>query len=89
MDTAIASLHIVGQLHQLPVNPVEIQHKFSVDGRALDRKGLIQACLHVGLKSKIIQSSVDRIPKLAKYNVLPAMLEMNDGRFAVLAANWH
>ena len=77
-DSALQSLELVAQLHHLPIDAMQLRHKF---GEALDTQSLLLAAKEVGFKVKRHRLSPDRLLHIP----LPAICPSVDGQFFVWA----
>ena len=77
-DSALQSLELVAQLHHLPIDAMQLRHKF---GETLDMQSLLLAAKEVGFKVKRHRLSPDRL----LHTPLPAICPSVDGQFFVWA----
>ena len=80
-DTGIACLVILLRFFAMAGNADQIRHQFSREGEPLDAGDLVRASRSLELKSRIVETTWDRLVKTP----LPALVELNDGRFIILA----
>jgi subfamily B ATP-binding cassette protein HlyB/CyaB len=81
LDQALACLAMMMHTLRLPVDPARLQHEFGRGG-GLDALALLRAARALGLKAKILATRGARLPLIP----LPAIAELRDGGFALLAA---
>lgn len=79
-DSGIASLTVVAQLLGMAISAERLQHLSGTAGH-VDAMTLVRLARKATLKARIVES---RIARLAT-TPLPAVVELNDGRFLVLA----
>ena len=81
IDPGAACLAAVLGLHRLPADPRQIAREHAPAGGAMAVPDLVRAARRLGLKARSVQSSPGRLGKVP----LPAIAELRDGGFAVLA----
>lgn len=62
-------------------NAEQIRHQFGQTGKPLESGDLVRAARSLELKSRVVETSWDRFEKTP----LPALVELKDGRFVILA----
>ena len=81
IDPNLASLALVSQLFGTPADARQLCHQFGSAKRRSDTGDLLRAAKGIGLKARHVRSRWDRLARIA----LPALAELNDGRYVVLA----
>jgi subfamily B ATP-binding cassette protein HlyB/CyaB len=81
VDTGLAGLAILLRLLGKPADPDQLLHLHGQPDGKTDALGVVRAAQHSGVKVRLIETSWDRLDRAA----LPALAELNDGRFVVLA----
>ncbi len=81
MDTGLHSLVTIARFHQLPAEPDQLAHQFSVPGEDFADTQLLLAAKALTLKAKHLT------PSLADLNnaMLPAIAKTRDGHYFILA----
>lgn len=77
-DSALQALHIVAQLHHLPFDAAQLQHRF---GSHLDMQKLLLTAKAVGFKARLHHLQKARVLSTP----LPAICQATDGSFFVWA----
>lgn len=81
MDSGLASLALIAQLHQIAVDPLQLQHQFSDNGSPCTVQDLLRAAARLGFKARSVSLG---LPELNS-KTLPAVARAADGSFFVLA----
>ncbi|GAU75504.1 type I secretion system permease/ATPase [Fusibacter sp. 3D3] len=76
----LKSLLVLGNLNKVNMDLDQISHQFGLEGE-VSEKDLLLICKKYGLKAKIHQYKTTRLEKIP----LPAMVQMKEGYFMVLA----
>lgn len=82
IDTGVICLTLMTQYLRQPADPDAIRHDLGLAVGMASRGDLVRAAKKLQLKARIVQPSSKRLDRLP----LPAIIEKNDGSFAVLAA---
>ncbi len=72
---------LMARFFRIAVEPAQVQHDLGLQGALFGADDLLRAAKRVGLKAKRVKSSVDRLGRVE----LPAIAELADGAFCVLA----
>ena len=80
--SGLACLALLLKFFKQPVDPQRLLHAHAAGRGELDIVGLVRAARAEHLKARQISSSAERLARTP----LPAIAELNDGRFVVLAA---
>jgi len=81
IDTGLAALVIIGRLHGLPAEPGQIRHHFGEAGKPLDTGAILRAAKSLGLKSRAISTTSDRLDQ----RTLPAIARLQDESYVIVA----
>ncbi|WP_420549575.1 type I secretion system permease/ATPase [Curvivirga sp.] len=81
VDTGLQSLVVLLRFFELPADADQIQHQYGEAGELFDADGLLRVAKRLELKARVVDTEWERLAK----TVLPAIAQMNDGSFAVLA----
>ncbi|MDH4042030.1 MAG: type I secretion system permease/ATPase [Gammaproteobacteria bacterium] len=81
IDSGLQCLALVAQLHQVPVEPAALQHRFGPGGGGCPVQALLRAARALGFRAKRLQGC--DLGGLRP--VLPAIARARDGSFCVLA----
>jgi len=81
LDSGLTCLTMLARFHALAVDPDQIRHEFSVDGRPLASADILLAAKKLGLIARRVRPAPDRLATTPT----PAMAQDHDGRFFVLA----
>ena len=81
VDSGAACLACVLGLYRLPADPLQIAREHAPVGSRMEVLHLVRAARRLGLKARAVKSSPERLGKVP----LPAIAELRDGGFAVLA----
>lgn len=81
VDTGLACLIMMAQLHNIAAEPAQLAHEYKVEGQPLDKTALLLAAKQLGLKAKSIKVDRQRLEKTP----LPAIAIDQDGQFFILA----
>ena len=79
-DSGIASLLLIAQLSGVGINAERVKHLSVLNGN-VDAPILVGLAQKMGLKARSFMSQIKRIPQTP----LPAIVELDNGRFLVLA----
>jgi subfamily B ATP-binding cassette protein HlyB/CyaB len=79
--TAITCLLLMMRFFRLPADPQRLFHQFGGLREELDSTALVRAARQLGLKADLVTTSWDRLSRTP----LPAVAELKDGRFVVMA----
>ena len=80
-DTGLSSLALLARFHGFPVDPQHLTHQYGKPGELFSELEILLAAKGIGLKAKQIESSWDRLSKVA----LPAIAQHNDGHYFILS----
>ncbi|MCT4507297.1 MAG: type I secretion system permease/ATPase [Tepidibacter sp.] len=75
------SLIIISQMNHVNLNEDQINHTFALEGKDVNEEDIIRICKKVGLKAKVTNKKYEKVIQYP----LPALIEMKDGGFIVLA----
>lgn len=81
LDTGLACLVILARVNQCPISPDQILHEFGSSEGQLSQTSLLLAAKKIGLKAKLVQTTVDRLDRTP----LPAIACDVNGDYFVLA----
>ncbi|MBV8535215.1 MAG: type I secretion system permease/ATPase [Alphaproteobacteria bacterium] len=81
VDTGLLSLTLLLRYLGQPADPEQIAHRFGAPNRKTDAIGIVRAAQQLGVKVRLTSTSWDRLGR----TTLPAIAEMRDERFVVLA----
>src|SRR5579871_3866367 len=82
IDGGLAGLSLIAAYYRIAADPMQLRHQLALTGREASTEDLVRGANSLGLKSRIIRRvSVKRLAALP----LPAIIELKDGGFAVLA----
>ena len=81
IDPAAACLAVVLGFHRLPADARQIAREHVPPEGRMEVLDLVRAARRLGLKARAVKSSLDRLTRLP----LPAIAELRDGGFVVLA----
>ena len=81
LDTGIVALMLLARYHQLPVDPAQIRHQYSDEGKPLSTEQILLASRRLGLKSRLATVDMSRLGTTP----LPAIAVMDNGDFVILA----
>ena len=81
-DTGLACLRIVARFHGVPLDPEVPTSSHSGDATSSEAERLVRSALALGLRARVVTSRVARLERTP----FPAIAELADGRFVVLAA---
>ncbi|OUR91706.1 peptidase C39 [Gammaproteobacteria bacterium 42_54_T18] len=81
MDTGLHSLVAIARFHQLPAEPGQLAHQFSLPGKSFTDTELLLAAKELTLKAKHFK------PLLSDLNnaMLPAIAKTRDGEYVIVA----
>ena len=80
IPTALLSLIMICKIHNIIADYEKIKHNYAVDND-LDDMTLIRVSKDLGLKTRKISSSYEKLSKMA----LPAIIKLKDNEYAILA----
>jgi ATP-binding cassette, subfamily B, bacterial HlyB/CyaB len=82
LDAGLAGLALIANYYRIAADPAQLRHQLALTGRAATAEDLVRAANILGMKSRIIRRvDAKRIGGLP----YPAMIQLKDGSFAVLA----
>ncbi|HEX6590688.1 MAG TPA: cysteine peptidase family C39 domain-containing protein, partial [Moraxellaceae bacterium] len=81
LDTGLICLVMMARFHQVAVEPAQLVHEFGQAGTIFGPQEILLAAKKLGLKSKPVESGVDRLAKLP----LPAIAHGLDGGYFIIA----
>ncbi|MCB1753089.1 MAG: type I secretion system permease/ATPase [Gammaproteobacteria bacterium] len=81
MDTGLACLVTLAQLHGLPADPQQLRHARAETGKAFDERAIILAGRSLGLRIRALNSVWERLDSTP----LPAMARHREGRWFLIA----
>lgn len=81
VDSGLFALAAILRLLEQPADLGQLQHRFGRPDAALSAAELVRSGRQLGLKMRLLQSDAGRLGETA----LPAIAEMKDGRFVLLA----
>src|SRR5215203_648520 len=80
-DSGLMALALVAQYHQVGCEVAQLQHELGLGTEAASATEIVRAARKLKLKSRLLQKQpLERLEKVP----LPAILELQDGGFAVL-----
>jgi ATP-binding cassette, subfamily B, bacterial HlyB/CyaB len=82
LDVGLAAVSLIAGYYRVAASPAQLRHQLALTGRFAVAEDLVRAANLLTLKSRII---CDVTPKRLGSIPLPAILELKDGGFAVLA----
>ncbi len=71
----------MAKVHGIAADAEQIRHAFAIGADGAKTLDILRAAKELGFKSKAVSVRFERLPKLS----LPAIAELNDGRFIILA----
>ncbi len=81
VDSGLACLAMMAQLHDIPVDPDQIAHEFAEDGKTLKKTEILLAARALKLETKVLKVALDRLAKTP----LPAIGIHKNNTFFILA----
>ncbi len=82
IDTGLACFVLMGQFHEIPLNPQQLVREFTSENNAFNADTILLAAKDIGLKAKVVKTSdyarLRRTP-------LPAIAQDKDGHFFIVA----
>ncbi len=82
LDAGLAGLALIANYYRIPADPAQLRHQLALTGRVATAEDLVRASNLLQMKSRIIRrADAKRIGGLP----YPAMIQLKDGSFAVLA----
>src|SRR5262249_36539634 len=82
LDPGLAALSLIAGYYRIAADPAQLRHQLALTGRLVGPEELVRAANLLQLKSRVIRGvSAKRIGTVP----YPAILELQDGGFAVLA----
>ncbi|KMO35525.1 type I secretion system permease/ATPase [Methylobacterium aquaticum] len=80
-DSGLGALALVASFHQIPCEPAQVRHDLGLGQRAMSGVDIVRGARRLGLKGRLLQKQK---PARLESIPLPAILEVEDGRFVVL-----
>ena len=80
-DSGAACLVLIARFFELPGDLEQLRHRYAPDGAAMAADDIVRAAKGLGLKSRAVSTSWERLADMA----LPAIAEGRDGGFFVIA----
>ena len=84
LDAGIGALSLIAGYYRIAADPAQLRHQLALTGRLAETEDLLRAANLLQLKSRVIRGvdakRLDAIP-------YPAIMELKDGGFAVLAVS--
>jgi subfamily B ATP-binding cassette protein HlyB/CyaB len=80
-DPGLACLALAARFHGVAADPPALRHRHGVPGQPFDTPQILRAARDLGLKARAVQIAWDQLGAIP----LPAIAEMQDGRYLVLA----
>jgi subfamily B ATP-binding cassette protein HlyB/CyaB len=81
-DSGLACLLLIARYHGVAADPAALIQDFAPGQGGFRGEAIVEAARSLGLKARLLQSRANRLQRTP----LPAIAEMNDGRFGVIAA---
>ena len=81
LDTGLICVALLARFFGLPCSPEQLEHWFGGFGRTSAVQDVITAARFLGLKARLSSADWDKLTNAP----LPAIVELDPGRFAVLA----
>ena len=81
LDSGLLSLVMLARCHGIATEPEQLAHEFRVPGKYFDEEALLLACKKLGLQARAVTTKPERLAKTP----LPALAQMKDGRFVIVA----
>lgn len=81
-DPGLACLALVARFHQIAADPRQLRHDDGKTDGPCDAGDLVRCAKRLGLKARIVAGRWERLERIA----LPAVVELRDGGFMVLAS---
>ncbi|HOI74123.1 MAG TPA: type I secretion system permease/ATPase [Syntrophales bacterium] len=79
-QTGLDCVRMIARLHQQPADPQALRHEFSPEGMPFDQSAVLRALRSLGFTSESICCRYKALLNMA----IPAIVELSDGRFALL-----
>jgi ATP-binding cassette, subfamily B, bacterial HlyB/CyaB len=83
VDGGLSALSLIGAYYHIAAEPAQLRHQLALTGRLAAAEDLVRAANLLQLKSRIIRSVNAKRLGAIPY---PAIMELKDGTFAILAA---
>ena len=81
LDSGLLSLVMLARFHGIATEPEQLAHEFRVPGKHFDEEALLLASKKLGLQARAVTTRPERLAKTP----LPALAQMKDGRFVIVA----
>jgi subfamily B ATP-binding cassette protein HlyB/CyaB len=82
LDPGLAALSLIAGYYRIAADPVQLRHQLALTGRLAEADDLLRAANLLGLKSRVIRDlDAKRLGAIPH----PAIMELKDGGFVVLA----
>ncbi|MFC6633230.1 type I secretion system permease/ATPase [Microbulbifer taiwanensis] len=81
LDSGLAALIFLARFHQVAADPEQLRHHYGIGGQKFGESEIVRAARRLQLKARSFSSSWDKLSDLAQ----PAIVELNDGSYVVLA----
>ena len=81
LDSGLLSLVMLARFHGVATEPDQLAHEFRVPGKRFDEQALLLASKRLGLQARAVTTRPERLARTP----LPAIAQMKDGRFVILA----
>ena len=82
LDSGLTSLSLVAGYYRIAADPAQLRHQLALTGRLAEKEDLLRAANLLQLKSRVIgRVDAKRLGAIP----YPAIMELKDGGFAVLA----
>lgn len=81
LDSGLTCLAMLARFHNIAVSPEQLDHEFTPHGQSFGKAEILLASRHLGLKSKSIKISLQRLTKTP----LPTIACARDGSFFIIA----
>jgi len=81
VDTGLACLMLMARFFRTAAEPEQVRHDLGIQGRPFAGDDILRAAKRLGFKARRVASRPDRLDKVQ----LPAIAELSDGSFAILA----
>jgi len=62
-DTGLTCLVMLARFHQIAADPDQLAHRFKVPGQTFGKTEILLAAKHLGLQTKPVKASVDRLDR--------------------------
>ena len=81
IDGGLLSLAMIAGYYRIACEPAQMAHDLGLGHRAANAEDIVRAARRLGLKARALP---DQPPKRLRSAPLPGILQMRDGRFAIL-----